>query len=156
MDVPDGPDGLVLAGCFAVQKSRNRTFLILFPTGKHLPAQHLQGSHYVGHHQINVTIWWNLPGDVYLQCATTDDATKIMRAMGHRKYDGRPLGANGYSQRRKIEGISSMEPDFPSQDFFLKQLSNAHKLVSLKRTVSSPTNLLRGNFLPWTSTCDFR
>ena len=29
------------------------------------------------------------PGDVYLQCATTDDATKIMRAMGHRKYDGR-------------------------------------------------------------------
>eukprot|EP01084_Bolivina_argentea_P218206 370340_1 len=28
------------------------------------------------------------PGDVYLQCATTDDATKIMRAMGHRKYDG--------------------------------------------------------------------
>merc|ERR550525_2350953 len=29
------------------------------------------------------------PGDVYLKCATTDDATKIMRAMGHRKYDGR-------------------------------------------------------------------
>ena len=31
------------------------------------------------------------PGDVYLQCATTDDATNVMRAMGHRKYDGRPV-----------------------------------------------------------------
>ena len=29
------------------------------------------------------------PGDVFLQCQTTDDATNIMRAMGHRKYDGR-------------------------------------------------------------------
>merc|ERR550537_1821869 len=30
-------------------------------------------------------------GDVYLQCNTVDDATKIMRAMGHRKYDGRQI-----------------------------------------------------------------
>lgn len=30
-------------------------------------------------------------GDVYLQCGNTEDATKIMRAMGHRKYDGRQI-----------------------------------------------------------------
>merc|ERR1711879_734507 len=30
-------------------------------------------------------------GDVFLQCASIDDATKIMRAMGHRKYDGRQI-----------------------------------------------------------------
>merc|ERR1719252_403366 len=30
-------------------------------------------------------------GDVFLQCAGIDDATKIMRAMGHRKYDGRQI-----------------------------------------------------------------
>merc|ERR1712232_446737 len=30
-------------------------------------------------------------GDVYLQCNSVDDATKIMRAMGHRKYDGRQI-----------------------------------------------------------------
>merc|ERR1719378_613440 len=30
-------------------------------------------------------------GDVFLQCSSTDDATKIMRAMGHRKYDGRQI-----------------------------------------------------------------
>merc|ERR1712046_30993 len=30
-------------------------------------------------------------GDVYLNCASVDDATKIMRAMGHRKYDGRQI-----------------------------------------------------------------
>merc|ERR1711972_1162508 len=30
-------------------------------------------------------------GDVYLQCGSIDDATKIMRAMGHRKYDGRQI-----------------------------------------------------------------
>merc|ERR1712066_163910 len=31
------------------------------------------------------------PGDVYLNCMSVDDATKIMRAMGHRKYDGRQI-----------------------------------------------------------------
>merc|ERR1712226_162371 len=31
------------------------------------------------------------PGDVYLNCASVDDATKIMRAMGHRKYDARQI-----------------------------------------------------------------
>merc|ERR1719181_2619041 len=30
-------------------------------------------------------------GDVFLQCVSIDDATKIMRAMGHRKYDGRQI-----------------------------------------------------------------
>jgi len=30
-------------------------------------------------------------GDVFLQCGSIDDATKIMRAMGHRKYDGRQI-----------------------------------------------------------------
>jgi len=30
-------------------------------------------------------------GDVFLQCTSIDDATKIMRAMGHRKYDGRQI-----------------------------------------------------------------
>ncbi|CAK9053653.1 Splicing factor U2af large subunit B (NpU2AF65b) (U2 auxiliary factor 65 kDa subunit B) (U2 small nuclear ribonucleoprotein auxiliary factor large subunit B) (U2 snRNP auxiliary factor large subunit B) [Durusdinium trenchii] len=41
------------------------------------------------HAQGNATL---KPGDVFLQCSTTDDATKIMRAMGHRKYDGRHVG----------------------------------------------------------------
>merc|ERR1719230_1053981 len=35
-------------------------------------------------------------GDVYLQCASIDDATKIMRAMGHRKYDGRQIQMRSY------------------------------------------------------------
>lgn len=35
------------------------------------------------------------PGDVFLLCQTTDDATNIMRAMGHRKYDGRCDGSRG-------------------------------------------------------------
>merc|ERR1719487_2544897 len=30
-------------------------------------------------------------GDAYLRCSSVDDATKIMRAMGHRKYDGRQI-----------------------------------------------------------------
>jgi len=30
-------------------------------------------------------------GDVFLQCSSIDDATKVMRAMGHRKYDGRQI-----------------------------------------------------------------
>merc|ERR1711972_435005 len=38
------------------------------------------------------------PGDVYLQCATTDEATKIMRAMGHRKYDGRQINMTSFEE----------------------------------------------------------
>jgi len=38
------------------------------------------------------------PGDVYLQCVTTDDATKIMRAMGHRKYDGRQINMTSFEE----------------------------------------------------------
>jgi len=40
------------------------------------------------------------PGDVYLQCATTDDATKIMRAMGHRKYDGRQINMTSFEESK--------------------------------------------------------
>jgi len=35
-------------------------------------------------------------GDVYLQCGGIDDATKIMRAMGHRKYDARQIQMTSY------------------------------------------------------------
>merc|ERR1712176_258423 len=38
------------------------------------------------------------PGDVYLQCQTTDDATKVMRAMGHRKYDGRQINMTSFDE----------------------------------------------------------
>merc|ERR1719336_1605906 len=39
-------------------------------------------------------------GDVYLRCATTDDATKIMRAMGHRKYDGRQINMTSFEESK--------------------------------------------------------
>lgn len=39
-------------------------------------------------------------GDVYLRCASTDDATKVMRAMGHRKYDGRQIQMKSYDEVR--------------------------------------------------------
>merc|ERR1712228_713187 len=35
-------------------------------------------------------------GDVFLQCGSIDDATKIMRAMGHRKYDSRQIQMKSY------------------------------------------------------------
>jgi len=38
------------------------------------------------------------PGDVYIHCQTTDDATKIMRAMGHRKYDGRQISMTSFEE----------------------------------------------------------
>jgi len=38
------------------------------------------------------------PGDVYLHCQTTDDATKVMRAMGHRKYDGRQINMTSFDE----------------------------------------------------------
>jgi hypothetical protein len=38
------------------------------------------------------------PGDGYIRCATTDDATKIMRAMGHRKYDGRQITMTSFDE----------------------------------------------------------
>jgi len=37
-------------------------------------------------------------GDCYIRCATTDDATKIMRAMGHRKYDGRQIQMTSFEE----------------------------------------------------------
>jgi len=40
------------------------------------------------------------PGDVYIKCATTDDATKIMRAMGHRKYDGRQINMTSFEESK--------------------------------------------------------
>jgi len=39
-------------------------------------------------------------GDVYLSCATTDEATKIMRAMGHLKYDGRQISMQSFEEAR--------------------------------------------------------
>jgi len=36
------------------------------------------------------------PGDVFLKCASVDEATKVMRAMGHRKYDGRQINMRSY------------------------------------------------------------
>jgi len=40
------------------------------------------------------------PGDVYIWCSTTDDATKIMRAMGHRKYDGRQINMTSFEESK--------------------------------------------------------
>lgn len=37
-------------------------------------------------------------GDVFLQCASINDATKIMRAMGHRKYDGRQITMKNFEE----------------------------------------------------------
>jgi len=37
-------------------------------------------------------------GDVFLQCDTINDATKIMRAMGHRKYDGRQITMKSHEE----------------------------------------------------------
>jgi len=44
-------------------------------------------------------------GDVYLRCASTDDATKVMRAMGHRKYDGRQIQMKSYDEARFEKNI---------------------------------------------------
>lgn len=40
------------------------------------------------------------PGDCFLKCSTTDDATKIMRAMGHRKYDGRAIQMTSFEESK--------------------------------------------------------
>lgn len=40
------------------------------------------------------------PGDVYLKCDSMDDATKIMRAMGHRKYDGRQIAMKSFDEEK--------------------------------------------------------
>eukprot|EP00929_Paragymnodinium_shiwhaense_P042323 TRINITY_DN2191_c0_g2_i1.p1 TRINITY_DN2191_c0_g2~~TRINITY_DN2191_c0_g2_i1.p1 ORF type:complete len:326 (-),score=85.59 TRINITY_DN2191_c0_g2_i1:77-1054(-) len=37
-------------------------------------------------------------GDCFLKCASVDDATKIIRAMGHRKYDGRQINMKSYTE----------------------------------------------------------
>jgi hypothetical protein len=39
-----------------------------------------------------------MKGDVFLKCASVDDATKVMRAMGHRKYDGRQIQMKSYEE----------------------------------------------------------
>lgn len=44
-------------------------------------------------------------GDVYLRCASTEDATKVMRAMGHRKYDGRQIQMKSYDEARFEKNI---------------------------------------------------
>ena len=47
-------------------------------------------------------------GDVYLQCAGIDDATKIMRAMGHRKYDGRQINMTSYEDAQWFTTIKPL------------------------------------------------
>eukprot|EP00927_Polykrikos_kofoidii_P001044 TRINITY_DN1037_c0_g1_i1.p1 TRINITY_DN1037_c0_g1~~TRINITY_DN1037_c0_g1_i1.p1 ORF type:complete len:332 (-),score=39.79 TRINITY_DN1037_c0_g1_i1:128-1123(-) len=37
-------------------------------------------------------------GDVFLKCASIDDATKVMRAMGHRKYDSKQIQMKSYEE----------------------------------------------------------
>merc|ERR1739845_112946 len=48
------------------------------------------------------------PGDVYLQCSTTDDATKIMRAMGHRKYDGRQINMTSFEEGKFMQELKPL------------------------------------------------
>merc|ERR1719375_526672 len=47
-------------------------------------------------------------GDVYLQCGSIDDATKIMRAMGHRKYDGRQIQMTSYEDAQWFTTIKPL------------------------------------------------
>lgn len=44
-------------------------------------------------------------GDVYLECATIDEATKIMSAMGHRKYDGREIKMISYDADKYYKNL---------------------------------------------------
>lgn len=37
-------------------------------------------------------------GDVFLECVSVEDATKVMRAMGHRKYDGRQIEMKSFDK----------------------------------------------------------
>merc|ERR1712098_285457 len=43
-------------------------------------------------------------GDVFLQIGSVDEATKIMRAMGHRKYDGRQINMKS-CEESKFENL---------------------------------------------------
>eukprot|EP00401_Gymnodinium_catenatum_P054944 CAMPEP_0117584420 /NCGR_PEP_ID=MMETSP0784-20121206/67589_1 /TAXON_ID=39447 /ORGANISM="" /LENGTH=202 /DNA_ID=CAMNT_0005385273 /DNA_START=26 /DNA_END=634 /DNA_ORIENTATION=- len=47
-------------------------------------------------------------GDVFLNCASMDDATKIMRAMGHRKYDGRQIQMKSYDELKFNDLVKPM------------------------------------------------
>jgi len=47
-------------------------------------------------------------GDVFLQCSSIDDATKIMRAMGHRKYDGRQIQMKSYEDDKWYSTIKPL------------------------------------------------
>jgi len=47
-------------------------------------------------------------GDVFLQCVSIDDATKIMRAMGHRKYDGRQIQMKSYEDNQWFSTIKPL------------------------------------------------
>lgn len=57
------------------------------------------------HAQGNATL---KPGDVFLQCQTTDDATNIMRAMGHRKYDGRQIQMTSFEEGKFMSEIKPL------------------------------------------------
>merc|ERR1712176_346276 len=47
-------------------------------------------------------------GDVFLKCSSMDDATKIMRAMGHRKYDGRQIQMKSYDENQYMDVIKPL------------------------------------------------
>eukprot|EP00438_Fugacium_kawagutii_P016260 Skav226623 [mRNA] locus=scaffold2041:351676:352780:- [translate_table: standard] len=63
------------------------------------------------------------PGDVFLLCQTTDDATNIMRAMGHRKYDGRQIQMTSFEEGKFMSRCGSSWPfGFESVDTSLTQV----------------------------------
>mmetsp|Transcript_66118 Transcript_66118/g.158176 ORF Transcript_66118/g.158176 Transcript_66118/m.158176 type:complete len:325 (+) Transcript_66118:118-1092(+) len=49
-------------------------------------------------------------GDVFLTCKDLDDATKIMRAMGHRKYDGRQIQMKSFSEDDYNRDVKPLVP----------------------------------------------
>jgi splicing factor U2AF subunit len=47
-------------------------------------------------------------GDVFLQCVSIEDATKIMRAMGHRKYDGRQIAMSSFDEDAFLRTVQAV------------------------------------------------
>jgi len=50
-------------------------------------------------------------GDVFLECASIEDATKIMRAMGHRKYDGRQINMKSFDEDQFQRTVKAVVPN---------------------------------------------
>merc|ERR1711972_58746 len=47
-------------------------------------------------------------GDVFLHCASVEDATKIIRAMGHRKYDKRPIQMKSFDENAYYNSVKPL------------------------------------------------